>query len=113
MDNPALGPAVCIHKYVSISPSGSELPVPSKITSALSFTVLSGPALATGGWFTTGNGEIVIMTVSVSVRPSLSVTVNVNVRISPSASTSGAANDGAAVLASISSTDVPLICVQE
>ena len=41
------GPAVCVHKYVNVSPSGSGLLEPSSFTASRSFTVWSAPALAT------------------------------------------------------------------
>ena len=43
------GPAVCVQEYVSGSPSGSELAVPSSATTIPGLAVWSGPASATGG----------------------------------------------------------------
>jgi hypothetical protein len=45
------GPAVCVHEYANVSPSGSLLEEPSSCTLASSLTVWSGPAFAVGHWF--------------------------------------------------------------
>ena len=48
------GPAVWVHWWVRVSPLGSRLPDPSKVTLDPSATVWSGPAAATGGWLPAG-----------------------------------------------------------
>ena len=45
------GPPTCVHENTSASPSGSEDPVPSRVTSVLFCEILSSPAFAIGGRF--------------------------------------------------------------
>ena len=88
-------------------PSGSELPVPSSVTTVAEGFAKSAPASATGGWF----GATLTVTESVSLPPLLSVTVTVKVSVA------GAAGDvifGVAVEALLSVTfGVPPVCAQE
>ena len=103
-----VGPAVCVQAWLTLSPSGSELPEPSSVTVAPSSTVWSGPAAAVGARFTC---RTVTVTSSVALRePSLDVRRNVNV---VSSVTSGAGNVGDAALASLSVTVGPAVCVHE
>ena len=44
------GPPVWVQLYVSVSPSGSEEPVPSRLTGAPEATDWSDPASAFGAW---------------------------------------------------------------
>ncbi len=48
-----LGPAGCSHECLRLSPSGSLLPEPSRVTITPVFTVWFEPALAVGARFTT------------------------------------------------------------
>ena len=47
-DSVIVGPAVCVHEYVMVSPFGSNEPLPSSVTSICSLGVWSGPASAIG-----------------------------------------------------------------
>src|SRR5919112_3224772 len=111
--NVAAVPAVWVQAYVNVSLSGSELPEPSSDTVSPSLTVWSEPALAVGSWFTITLSTVTSTLSAVEVPPSLSVTVSAKVKVSPSAPTSGAVNDGVALLASLNVTDVPAVWVHE
>jgi hypothetical protein len=78
------------------------------LTVSPSLTVWSEPAFAVGAWFTT-TLFTVTPTVSVAVFPPLSVTVSLNVNVSPAESTSGAVNDGVALLAPLNVAAVPAV----
>src|SRR6185295_11431464 len=106
--NATAGPAVCVQEYVNESPSGSELALPSRITSSVpSFTVWLGPALATGGWLVFCT---LMLTVSLEAPPFPSPTVSLKVRTAPPEPTSGAVNVGVAELAPDNVTDGPAVC---
>ena len=90
-----------------MSPSGSVLPEPFRVTPVPELTVWSAPASASGARL----AVTVIVTVSVSLAvPSL--TVRVNTRL-VDAVTVGAVNVGLDVVAPVSVTvGLPLVCVQ-
>ena len=90
-----------------MSPSGSLLPEPSRVTLAPGFTVWSGPASASGVRL----GTTVIVTVSVALSvPALTVRVNTR---AVDVVTVGAVNVGLAVVAPVSVTvGVPLVWLQ-
>ena len=97
---------------VSVSCSGSELLLPSRITVLLSGALRSGPALAVGARLFVAM-TTVTTTVSVAVSPPGSVTVNENVRSASFVSPVGAVKLGAAVFAPLSVTlGVPPLWVQ-
>ena len=100
-------PAVWVQAYVTVSPrSRSLLPLPSRVTAALSATVWSGPALAAGGWlfFT------VIVTSSVEVLSAPSVTVRTKV-MGVSSVISGAVKVGLAVSAPVRVTTGSILVI--
>src|SRR4051794_41228183 len=73
------GPAVCVHKYVSVPPCGSVLVCPSSVTVVPSLTVWSGPTtIAVGGRGLVVDPLTVILTNAlVREKPWLSVAVYV------------------------------------
>ena len=101
-------PAVWLHEYVRLCPSGS-VPLPERDTEVPSATVWFTPALAVGASF---SARMVMSTVSVFVKlPSLTVRVNVSVA---SAIRFGAVNEGVCVVAPVNVTvGVPPVCVHE
>ena len=106
LDNVTAGPAVCTHANVNASPSGSELPDPSRVTAAPVDTLCAGPASATGGPFTGGGAVTVTVTVSVAVAcPSPTVSRNANDDAVP-----GAVNVGLATDALDNVTAGPAVC---
>ena len=101
-------PPVCVHAKASAPPSGSVLPLPSRVTEAPSPTERSFPAFAVGGAL---YARTVTVTVSLADRPPESVTVNRNVRTA-SVVTCGVVKVGVAVLAPLRVTlGDPPVCV--
>ena len=72
-------PPVWVQAQVSVSPSGSLLPLPSSVAGRPPATVRSGPAFAVGAWLFVA-ATTVIVTVSVEVAPPGSVTASVKLR---------------------------------
>jgi hypothetical protein len=64
--------------------------------------------VATGGW-STNTSSTATSTLSVAVCPFPSLTVSSNVNVSPAESTSGAVNDGVALLAPLNVAAVPAV----
>src|SRR6476646_9584081 len=94
-------------------PSGSLLPLPSKVTLSPAFTVWSEPALATGVWL--GGGIYLSVTLTVFVLDAFlsSVIVRLNARSVSEDMLEGAVNVAISLSAPVKLTDGPAVCIHE
>ena len=104
-------PAVWVQAYLRTSPSGSLLPLPSRVAVAPVATVRSGPASAVGAVLFAAVGTVTV-TVSVAVSPPGSVTFSVKTSVASLARFEGATKVGFAVLAPVRVTAGKAVRVQ-
>jgi hypothetical protein len=108
-DNVTFVPAVCLHAYVAMVPSGSFELEPTRATGVFSTTVWSGPASAVGVRLAGATGVTLTMHVSVALSPPLSATLNWKVRVVPVVIPAGAVRVGFATAAFDNVTGVPAV----
>jgi len=108
------GPDDCVQENEMASPSGSKLPLPSRMASAPVATARSMPAFAMGGELGGGPGFTVMVTMEARELAFASLTVSEKTKgvASVPKGTTGAVKLGAAAAASERRTAGPEVCVQ-